>query len=369
MASQVSIKKCDGIHVARLFLYRDKLRHNYHFLQELFRNSEAEFSIVTKLLCGNKRYLKEVLDLGPKQICESRISNLKAVKQINPLIETIYIKPPSPSVIKSLIKYADISFNTEYEIIKMLSREAKTQNKTHKVILMIELGDLREGILSESLEEIYARILELENIEVIGIGSNLNCLHGVMPSLEKLNILCRHKENLEKKFKKEIKYISGGTTVTLPLLLSEKLFPARVNHFRIGEALFFGADLFNDKTIKGMFPFTFELEAQVIEVSEKPSEPFGEVRANPQGIKYQKNNHSQIIRRAILDIGVLDVQPQYLIPNNPKVKVIGASSDMLVIDISESRHNYPIGSTMKFQLKYMGALGLLNSKYIDKEVL
>ncbi len=356
--------------MARLFLYRDKLRHNYHFLKELFKNSETELSIVTKLLCGNKKYLKEVLDLGPNQICESRISNLKAVKQINPVIETIYIKPPSPSIIKSLVKYADISFNTEYEIIKMLSREAQTQAKTHKVILMIELGDLREGILSESLEEIYSKILKLENIEVIGIGCNLNCLHGVMPSIEKLNILCLHKDKLERKFKKEIKYISGGTTVTLPLLLSEQFFPAKVNHFRIGEALFFGADLFNDKTIKGMFPFTFELEAQVIEVSEKPSEPFGEVRANPQGIKYsKKNNCSQTIRRAILDIGVLDVQPQYLIPNNPKVKVIGASSDMLVVDISESRHKYPIGSTMKFQLKYMGALGLLNSKYIDKEVL
>lgn len=356
--------------MARLFLYRDKLRHNYHFLKELFQKSETEFSIVTKILCGNKRYLKEVLDLGPKQICESRISNLKAVKKINPAIETIYIKPPSPSIIKSLIKYADISFNTEFEIIKMLSREAKTQAKTHKIILMIELGDLREGILSESLEEIYSKILELENIEVIGIGSNLNCLHGVMPSVEKLNTLCLHKEKLESKFKKEIKYISGGTTVTLPLFLSDQFFPTKVNHFRIGEALFFGADLFNDKTIKGMFPFTFELEAQIIEVSEKPSEPFGEFKANPQGIMYAKKNIcSKTIRRAILDIGVLDVQPQYLIPNNPKVKVIGASSDMLVVDISESRHKYPIGSTMKFQLKYMGALGLLNSKYIDKEVL
>src|SRR5690606_29173599 len=113
-------------------------------------------------------------------------------------------------------------------------------------------------------------------------------LHGVMPSEEKLKELCLYKKKIEEKFDQKLPIVSGGTTVTLPLLLGTDLFPKDINHFRIGEALFFGADLFNDKTIKGMYPFTLELEAQVIEVSEKPSEPFGEFGTNPMGVKYTK---------------------------------------------------------------------------------
>ncbi|MFP5385579.1 MAG: alanine racemase [Bacteriovoracia bacterium] len=357
--------------MAKLYLYRSKLRHNYQFLKKKFSKHNIDWAIVTKLLCGNKKFLQEVLELNPSQVCDSRISNLKMIKELRPDMETVYIKPPAKSVIKSLVRYADVSFNTEYETIRSISREAIAQGKVHKVIVMIELGDLREGILGENLEEFYSKIFKLKGINVIGLGTNLNCLHGVMPSEDKLLQLCMYKKILELKFNRKLPYVSGGTTVTLPLLLKSKSFPAEVNHFRVGEALFFGADLFEEKTIQGMYPFTFELEAQVIEVSEKPSEPFGDLKANPMGVKYKKKDvpKNKKSQRAILDIGVLDVHPQFLIPKNKKLKIVGASSDMLVIDISKSTHKYPVGSTMKFELRYMGALSLLNSRYVDKEVL
>lgn len=357
--------------MAKLYLYRSKLRHNYQFLKKKFSQHKIDWAIVTKLLCGNKKYLNEVLELNPSQVCDSRISNLKVIKELRPDMETVYIKPPAPSVIRSLVRYADVSFNTSYETIKKISKEALSQGKVHKIIVMIELGDLREGILGEHLEDFYSKIFKLKGIEVIGLGTNLNCLHGVMPSEDKLLQLCMYKKILELKYNKKLPYVSGGTTVTLPLLLKSKSFPQEVNHFRVGEALFFGADLFEEKTIKGMYPFTFELEAQVIEVSEKPAEPFGDMKANPMGVKYKKKegNKGKKSQRAILDIGVLDVHPQFLIPKNKKLKIVGASSDMLVVDISKSNHKYPVGSTMKFELRYMGALSLLNSRYVDKEVL
>src|SRR5690606_25027572 len=104
--------------MAKLYLYRDRLRHNYDYLKQEFKQANIEWGIVTKLLCGNKTFLKEVLNLGPSQVCDSRISNLKAIKEINPDVETIYIKPPAPSVIKSLVRYANISLNTQLTTIK-----------------------------------------------------------------------------------------------------------------------------------------------------------------------------------------------------------------------------------------------------------
>jgi ornithine racemase len=357
--------------MACLYLYRDKLAHNYQFLNKAFKKQKIEWSIVTKILCGHKEFLKEVLQLKPHQVCDSRISNLKVIKEIKPSVETVYIKPPAQNIIKSLVKYADISLNTDLTTLRLISKEAIRQKTIHKVIIMIELGDLREGILGDDLVGFYEKAFKLRGIEVIGIGSNLNCLYGVMPSMDKMMQLVMYRKILELKFNRKIPYISGGTTVTVPMLLNKDDYPKEVNHFRVGEALFFGADLVGDKVIKGMYPFTFELEAQVIEVSQKPAEPSGELKANPQGKKHQvkESNINKKIKRAIIDVGVLDVSPQYMIPKNKLIKVLGASSDMIVVDISESRHQYTVGSTMKFHLTYMGALSLLNSTYVTKKVV
>jgi predicted amino acid racemase len=105
--------------MAFIELHKDKLKHNYNYLDNLFNKNKIQWAVVTKLLCGNIQYLKEVLNLGITQICDSRVSNLKTIKSIKNDIETIYIKPPAKRSIKSIVKYADISFNTEYETIRL----------------------------------------------------------------------------------------------------------------------------------------------------------------------------------------------------------------------------------------------------------
>ena len=129
---------------------------------------------------------KEVIDLGVLEIHDPGISNLKKIKKLKPEIQTVYIKPPSKLNIAKIVKYADVSFNTEIYTIKLLSEEAIRQNKTHKIIIMIEMGDLREGVLGEELMTFYEQIFSLPNIEIRGIGTNLNCLSGVMPTQDKL---------------------------------------------------------------------------------------------------------------------------------------------------------------------------------------
>ncbi|TSA23360.1 alanine/ornithine racemase family PLP-dependent enzyme, partial [bacterium] len=132
-----------------------KLKSNFDYLNTLFKKNGIEWSIVSKLLSGNKTYLEELLKFDINQVCDSRVSNLKMIKSINPRIETIYIKPPAKRAISSVVKYADVSMNTEFETIKMLSDEAIKQNKTHKVIIMIELGELREGVMGEDFMAFY----------------------------------------------------------------------------------------------------------------------------------------------------------------------------------------------------------------------
>lgn len=356
--------------MAYLKLYRKELEHNYKFLNELFKKQDIKWGITTKLLCGSRKYLEEVINLGIKEVHDSRISNLRVIKDIDPNTITVYIKPPPPDALADVVRYADISLNTELTTLHSLSEEALKQGKIHNVIIMIEMGDLREGVMREDLINFYEKVFELPGIEVIGLGTNLNCLHGVMPDADKLIQLSLYKQIIELRFSKSIPLVSGGTTVTIPLLLEEEL-PDGVNHFRVGEALFFGKNLFTDGVIPGMSDTVLEFYPQIIELSEKPMAPSGDLGMTPQGetMVIDKDKIGKTHYRAIVDVGVLDINPDYLIPVDKTVKITDASSDMLILDLGKNKPDYKVGDRVRFKLKYMGALGLMSSDYVEKLVI
>lgn len=355
--------------MAFLKLYKDRLKHNYQFLDKLFMKNNTEWGVVTKMLCGNKFYLQQLIDLGIVQMHDTRLTNLKAIKELAPDIQTVYIKPPPKRSITKLIKYADVSFNTDLSVIKLLSEEAVRQKKKHKIIIMIEMGDLREGVMGDDLLEFYGKVFKLPNISIVGIGTNLNCLNGIMPSQDKMVQLALYKQLIEVKFNRKIPWVSGGTTVAVPMLIKHQI-PKSINHFRIGEALYFGKDIFTDGIIKGMRSDVFRLFTEIIELHEKPMIPTGEQMENPSGVKteFDKADIGKTSYRAIIDIGLLECNPQFLIPEDDSVKIIEASSDMLVLDLGRNTKKYKVGDLVSFQLKYMGALGIMNSNYIQKLV-
>ncbi|MCH7396795.1 alanine/ornithine racemase family PLP-dependent enzyme [Belliella sp. DSM 107340] len=355
--------------MAFLNLHREKLKQNFDYLKNLFEENEISWGVVSKLFCGNRAYLKELIDLGVKEIHDSRISNLAKVKEINPEIQTVYIKPASKRNIEKMVKYADVSLNSELTTIGWISEEAVKQGRKHKIIIMVETGDLREGVMGDHLIDFYSKIFELPNIQIVGLGTNLNCLNGVMPSTDKLIQLSLYKQIIELKFNIEIPWVSAGTSVTIPLMLHQQL-PKGVNHFRIGETLYFGVDLFEEKIIEGMNGDVFELNAEIIEMQEKPLLPSGALAANPQGeiVEIDESLYGKSSFRAILDIGLLDVDPKYLIPEDGEFEILGASSDMLILNLGLNPLGYKVGDLVKFSLKYMGALSIMNSSYVDKKV-
>ena len=346
-----------------------KLKSNFDYLNALFKKNGIEWSIVTKVLSGNKLFLTELLKFDIKQVSDSRVSNLKVIKTINPEIETIYIKPPAKRSISSVVKYADISMNTEIETIKLLSKEAKKQNKTHKIIIMIELGELREGVLGEDFIDFYESIFKLKNIKIVGIGANLSCLYGVLPNHDKLIQLSLYKQLIEAKFNKQIPYVSGGSSVTIPLIF-QNLLPKGINHFRVGETLFLGTDVYNNTKFKKMHSDVFLLYSEIIELMEKPIVPIGEIGTNVEGKTYEfdQTNLGETSYRAIIDLGLLDAETNHLEFIDKSLKLAGASSDMIVIDLGDNKKNYKVGDLVEFKLDYMGLLRIMNSKYIEKRI-
>jgi predicted amino acid racemase len=346
-----------------------KFKSNFDYLNTLFKKRNIEWSVVSKILSGNRIFLTELLKFDINQICDSRVSNLKMIKSIKPLIETIYIKPPAKRAIASVVKYADISLNTEFETIKLLSDEAKKQNKTHKIIIMIELGELREGVMGDDFMDFYESVFRLKNIQVVGLGTNLSCLYGVLPNHDKLVQLSLYEQLIEAKFDRQIDYVSGGSSVTIPLIL-QNLMPKAVNHFRVGETLFLGTDVYNNVPLKKMHPHIFRLYSEIIELIEKPIVPEGELGCNVEGedFEFDPVNIGETSNRAIIDIGLLDVDINHLELVDKTIKIAGASSDMIVIDLDENKKKYKVGDLIEFKLDYMGTLRILNSKYIEKRV-
>lgn len=353
--------------MAHIVLNRRKLQHNYRYLQQLFEENQIEWSIVTKVLCGSEVYLKEIIDLGIEEVCDSRITNLKRIKRLTPEVQTVFIKPPAKRYISKVIRYADASFNTEYETIKQLSEEAVRQNKRHKVIIMIELGELREGVMREDFIDFYARVFELPNIEITGIGTNLSCMNGVLPNQDKLIQLCLYKQLIEAKFDRNIPFISGGTSVTIPLL-EQGLLPTGINHFRVGESIFLGTDVYHDGPNENLEQDVFLLYAEIIELREKPNIPDGNLTKNANGEMVQIETEELSSYRAIIDMGLLDVDENHVRPSSEHIKIVGSSSDMMVVDLGEEYEKYKVGSLIEFKMDYMGILRLMSCEYVDKLV-
>ncbi len=350
-------------------LHESKLRHNFRVLDRLFQQNDIEWAVVAKLLCGNEKFLKVLLDVSDKEICDSRLSNLKAVKKISPDTQTIYIKPPAKRLAAGIIAFADVSFNTELATLQVLSEEAVRQNKIHRVVLMVEMGELREGIMARNLMQFYDEVVGLPNIDVVGIGTNLKCLNGILPDEKKLYKLSRFKQIVEEHSGEKIPYISGGSSVTIPLL-TRKEIPLGINHFRVGETLFFGTDVYDDAQMEGMYHDVFTLTAEIIEMQEKPNLPSGTAGTNLTGEKpdFGEVGEPGTSYRAILDIGLLDIDYRDIIPLIPTVEMLGASSDMLVIDLGENTGNLAVGDTIDFSMNYMAVLRAMNSDYVDKKI-
>lgn len=355
--------------MAYITLNTKKLKKNFHYLDTLFEANNIKWSVVSKMLCGNKEYIRELYKLGVRQMCDSRVSNIKAIKAVSPEIETIYIKPPAKKAVASIVRYADISFNTEIETIELLSREAGRQNKIHKIFISIEMGELREGVMREELIEFYEQVFRLPNISVVGLATNLTCMYGVLPSHDKLIQLCLYEQLIEAKFNRELKYVSGGSSVTIPLIF-QHLLPVGINHFRVGETLYLGTDVYHNTTFEQMESDVFCLFAQIIELTEKQHNPVGQLGHNLLGesLKFDEYKDGETSYRAIIDLGLLDADENHIQLKNKALKIVGASSDMLVIDLGENEDNYQVGDLLEFEMDYMGVLRIMNSQYIEKKI-
>lgn len=362
--------------MAYLEINVNEIRNNIKKLNGYLKKENISWSLITKVFSGDKEFMSKVLtpeiikDLH--SVGDSRLSSLINLKEINPNLETIYIKPPAMTYLDDVVKYADISTNSSLKTIKALNEAAIKQNKIHKVIVMIELGELREGVNRDDFADFYSNIFSLSNIEVVGIGSNLGCMYGIEPTYDKLLQLVLYKELTELRHHSEIPLISGGSSITLPLIIAQNM-PKGVNHFRIGEAAFFGTSPLENSPFLDLSTDTFHFYPQIIELEEKDIVPDGVIGDANIGhsADFEEADVSKKSYKAILDFGVLDVDPDGLTSSDKEIKLVGITSDMTVVDIGSNedesgKKKYRVGDHIHLNPSYLAVARLLNSKFIEK---
>jgi len=356
-----------------------EIKNNIRKISSYLKKNDIHWSLITKVFSGDKEFMSRILtpdivkDLH--SVGDSRLSSLKNLKEVNPDLVTIYIKPPAMAYVDDVVKYADISTNTSLKTIKALNEAAKKQGKVHKVMVMIELGELREGVNREDFAKFYQNIFNLEHIEVVGIGSNLGCMYGVEPTYDKLLQLILYKELTELKHGSELPLVSGGSSITLPLIDTGSL-PKGINHFRIGEAAFFGTSPLDNSQFLDLCTDTFNFYTQIIELEEKDIVPDGIINEANIGhtAEYDEEDSSKKSYKAILDFGLLDVDQEGLTSDDKDIKLVGITSDMTVVDIGNNKNadntkKYRIGDHLCLDPSYLAVARLLSSKFVEKKFI
>ncbi len=316
---------------------------------------------VSKAVLGEPAIARAMVAGGVQFIADSRIENIQKMSRAGISAQLVLLRT-APSQAEAIVKSADISLNTELQTLQQLSYHAKLQNKTHQVIIMVELGDLREGVLPCDLVEFIRKTLTLSHIQVIGIGCNLACYGGVKPNHRNMGMLSELVNIVQSALGIRLTVVSGGNSANYEWANSGKAI-GEINNLRIGESILLGCETVDRQAIPGLYTNTFQLVAEVIESKQKASLPYGEICQDAFGdIPHFKDRG--IRQRSIIALGRQDVLTAGL-KSERRLKILGSSSDHMILDSENCR--LQIGDEVTFGLDYSGLLSSMTSPFVGKE--
>lgn len=345
----------------RLEINLSKIHHNARFLVNLLGRRGISVSAVTKAVLGLPIVARQLLAAGVSGLADSRIENIQTMRRAGIEAPMTLIRSPMISQAAEIVRDTDTSLNTELDVISELSKAAQAQGRMHGVLLMIELGDLREGIMPADLEDVVRRTLDFPNIVLKGIGTNLACRCGVVPDAANMAELSALANAIDATFGPIISIVSGGNSSNLNWILGGA-DTGRINNLRLGEAILLGCEPLHRQPIEGLFTDAITLIAEVIESKVKPSQPWGMIAETAFG-KATPPSGCGSISQSIFALGHMDTDPEGLIPP-PGMKILGSSSDHLIVD--SGRDRLPIGTEIPFQLNYSALVRAMSSPFVAK---
>ena len=348
----------------RLEIHLEHLQHNATTLVNRLARQGIQVSGVSKATLGMPEIVRTWVAAGVQSIGESRIESIEALGRCELGVPLLLIRSPMLSQVDRVVAHAAISCNSEAVVLRALAAAAHCQGVRHGVLLMVELGDLREGILAADLEAMVLLTLDLPSLRLVGIGTNLGCQNGVAPDQSNMSELSRLMDALEGRFGIRLEWCSGGNSANLPWLAGGG-DPGRINHLRLGEALLLGREPLTGTAIPGLHTDAITLVAEVIECKHKPTRAWG-TRHRTSFAKEPASSQEQpeqpMALRALLALGEQDADPAGL--SSPGISIEGASSDHLVVGGAVSALS--VGDEQRFEVSYSCLLRAMTSPFVSR---
>ena len=373
--------------MARLVCDLPKLEANARVLVRAAGERGIEVFGVTKAVHGEPRAAAAMVKGGVAGLADSRLLNLERLRRAGygsdqgkgqgrgegesraAGVPLMLLRLPDPREAEDVVRFADVSLNSEIETVRALGKaaEAAGGGLIHSIILMIDLGDLREGVWPEKAVEVAAAMDDIPGVRLQGIGTNLTCYGGVVPTSENLGLLARLRRQIEERLGYPLAVVSGGNSSTINLLLTGGV-PAGVNQLRLGESILLGRETVAREPMSGTYQDVFTLYAPIIEMSEKPSAPIGITAQDAFG-------HTRTFvdrgwrRRVLVAVGRQDTGDGAITPVLPGAMVLGASSDHTIVDLTGSArpaHGLAVGDELAFHVNYGALLALITSPFVEK---
>ncbi|WP_338972574.1 alanine racemase [Spiroplasma endosymbiont of Panorpa germanica] len=342
----------------------DKIKFNLKEIQKKCAAKNLELVVVQKLLSGSVEMATFLSDNGVSVIADSRVSNLKNFKNVKS--KKMLLRIPMHSEIEEVSKFCDFVLISEISTIKKLEQSLQKIDKKIGLILMIETGDIREGLWDEQkIMQTASEVKQMKNVYLHAIGTNFACYGATCPTIEKLEKLAQLKKNIEKVCEMKIPTISGGSSTHLTIW--DDKVPAEINQIRVGSAVLMGIGL-NDERVSWLKGETFKLKAEIIEVQDKPSASWGP-RALDAFAREVNFEDIGVRKKAIIALGRQDCPSDEIVPVDPGIKVLGSSSDHTILDITDSNIKYQVGDIIEFIPTYLGNLSLTTSNYVEKKFI
>lgn len=348
---------------ARLEINLQKIHHNAQVLVERLAVHGIEVTGITKSILGEPQIAKVLLSAGVSMLGDSRIENIERMRKANLSASFSLIRAPMLSQIERIVQFTDTSYNTELKTVKALSTAAKAAERTHGIVLMVELGDLREGIMPCNLESMVRGISKLPNIEFKGIGANLACRNGVSPDVRNMAELSALANSIDATFGSVMSIVSGGNSANLDWVFSRS-DTGRINNLRLGESILLGRNPLNREPINALYTDAFKLIGEVIECKVKPKQPWGKIAQAAFGTPTPITNQGNITQ-VLLAIGKQDTDTDGLTPPSG-LEILGASSDHIILNAKEN--SQAIGDEIVFEMNYSALLRSMTSPFVIKFV-
>ncbi|MFP4362850.1 MAG: hypothetical protein ACLFR1_03160 [Spirochaetia bacterium] len=323
-----------------------KIIQNYRKIESVTANLGKKFLFVSKGISGSAKY--DFLKILHSRCGLTRCGETAAAQlQFIP-------KCISPYLLRFLPKDCLFFLNSTGTLC--ISNKAQSDiisqfNSVPDLKLVVEVGDLRDGINQAELIPFISSLPKQQKIKVSGLLFNFGCLYGTAPRCSDIDLIDKLISRVRRETGITLEENSIGGTIAIDTVLKCGL-PDSIAELRIGEAVLLGESISLRQRYEFLYQETAKLHVEVLEVREKritePPPYFNSCgvmpRKGPMGLR----------KLAVLGAGALISPEKGIQPTYPGEYLLGSSHDHMVVDITDSNYSYSSGDYFSFALNYTG---------------